>query len=480
MQTRRDQLQAYRFLIKRILASLLGNQPESPEQPMRRVMLSTFSGIMAGVLACAGVGLYGWLTGSSARAWKEGGALIVEKETGTRYIYRTDAGILNPIVNYTSARLLLSGDIKIQRVSRKSLASTPRGPALGILGAPDSLPDQKNIVSKPWTICSEEEPADQGTTPEVDLLVGRTDIGAANVGNRALVVASGDGQLWYIGNGTRHETDQTSMRSLNLGDSPQTTVGAAWLNAVPQGADLKPPVIPNRGKPGLGVNSAPTTVGQIFRTEALNGDPAYYVMRLDGVAQLTQTQAQLILGSSAANQQPSNSDDATDVPLNAINEASQSPSKIDAEGLPRTIPARVDLASGAGATVCAWFDEPGKPLRITVNGEVPDPAEGSESNAGVGTGLTADHVNVVSGQAAVVAARTTAGSPPSAYYLVTDAGVKFPVPDEGTLGKLGYGGVKPLEVPPGILGLVPQGPALNAEDAARPAPVVPPAAAPAK
>jgi type VII secretion protein EccB len=364
-------------------------------------------------------------------------------------------------------------------VSRKSLATTPRGPALGILGAPDSLPDQKNIVSKPWTICSEEKAADQGTTPEVDLLVGRTDIGATNVGNRALVVASGDGGLWYIGNGTRHETDQTSLRSLGLPDSPNTTVGLAWLNAVPGGEALKPLVIPNRGKAGLAVDQAPTVVGQIFKAQTLNGDPVFYVMQIDGLAQLTQTQAQLILGSSAANQQPSNSDQPTEVPLNAVNEASQSPRKIEPQGLPRTIPEPVDLTSGAGATVCAWFDDAGKALRITVNGEVPDPAEGSESNAGVGTGLTADHVHVVSGQAAVVAAHTT-GSPPSAYYLVTDAGVKFPVPDEATLGKLGYSGVKPLEVPSGILGLVPQGPALNAEDAARPAPVVPPAAAPAK
>ncbi len=479
MQTRRDQLQAYRFLIKRILASLLGNQPESPEQPMRRVMVSTFSGLMAGVLACAGVGLFGWLTGNSARAWQDGGTLIVEKETGTRYIYRKDEKILNPIVNFTSARLLLGDEVKIQRVSRESLADTTRGPALGILGAPDSLPDKDNIASKPWTICSKEVAVDQGTKPEVDVLVGRTDLGTTDVGDQGLVVQAGGDTLWFVGRGTRHETDKSSMRSLLLPDLANTTVGLAWLNAVAPGEALKPLVISARGNPGLEVAGQPTQIGQVFTTRAINNQAAWYVLQADGLSQITETQAALLYGAEV-NFQPTGSTGPTEVSISAINQAPQSAKQVDSQGLPREIPKSVGLVSGAGATVCAWLDEPGKPLRITTGGELPAPAEGTESDAGVGTGLTADHVTVPSGQAAIVAARPSPDSPPSAYYLVTDAGVKFPVPNEDTLAKLGYAGVKPVEVPSAILRLVPQGPALNVEDAGRPAPVAPPVAAPAK
>ena len=88
MQTRRDQLQAYRYLLRRILAAMLGSEPESLEQPMRRVSTATFAGAMVGALACAGVALYGWLADTNATRWKnEPNALIVEKETNAAYLY---------------------------------------------------------------------------------------------------------------------------------------------------------------------------------------------------------------------------------------------------------------------------------------------------------------------------------------------------------------------------------------------------------
>ena len=161
MQTRRDQLQAYRYLLRRVLAAMLGSEPEAIEQPMRRVTTSTFAGIMVGVLACAGVALYGWIADTAASKWKsEANALIVDKQTNAAYLYLPktalegggqDAGqgqapatpppvggsgqvddadmMLVQVLNYTSARLILGAEPKVVRVSSGSLDGIARGPA---------------------------------------------------------------------------------------------------------------------------------------------------------------------------------------------------------------------------------------------------------------------------------------------------------------------------------------------------------------
>ncbi|MGH3659668.1 MAG: type VII secretion protein EccB, partial [Micromonosporaceae bacterium] len=163
MQTRRDQLQAYRYLLRRVLAAMLGSEPEALEQPMRRVSTSTFAGIMVGVLACAGVALYGWLADTSSDKWKNAGdALIVDKDTNSIYLYLPkdevasggqqngqQAGpqvpdpanptgevdeknmVLVEVLNHTSARLILQTEPTVVRVGSKSLDGIARGPRIG-------------------------------------------------------------------------------------------------------------------------------------------------------------------------------------------------------------------------------------------------------------------------------------------------------------------------------------------------------------
>ena len=68
-----------------------------------------------------------------ATSWKDGNAVIVEKETGTRYIFRD--GQLHPVINYASALLALGTSARTLQVSRNSLTGTPRGTQIGIASA---------------------------------------------------------------------------------------------------------------------------------------------------------------------------------------------------------------------------------------------------------------------------------------------------------------------------------------------------------
>ena len=59
MQTRRDQLAAYRYSVRRVMTALMGSDPEQAEQPMRRVATATLAGVLVAVLGLTGAGFYG-------------------------------------------------------------------------------------------------------------------------------------------------------------------------------------------------------------------------------------------------------------------------------------------------------------------------------------------------------------------------------------------------------------------------------------
>src|SRR6267154_6482671 len=103
MRSRREQVQAYRFLIRRIGSALLVGEPETAELPMRRYGVAVFGSVVLAVVLFAGFGIYGLLHPGGQRPVEN--AIIVERETGAKYVYLQ--GFLHPILNWTSALLIL-------------------------------------------------------------------------------------------------------------------------------------------------------------------------------------------------------------------------------------------------------------------------------------------------------------------------------------------------------------------------------------
>ena len=138
--------------------------------------------------------------------------------------------------------------------------------------------------------------------------------------------------------------------------------------------------------------------------------------------------------------------------------------------------------------MCLWYADGQEGLRLTSGGKLPPPTEapaaesGDAGNGGSGGGLAdnfADRVLVPPGRVAVVGLRPAPGVKADSFYLLTEDGVKFPVPNAEVLGKLGYAGVDPVQVPSALLRLVPQGPALTVEAAYQAATFETPASEPA-
>ena len=86
----------------RDLGSLVQHLPET-HAPTLVVGLATLAIVIVGVF-----GIWGVLRPGGARGLDQGGTVIIEKETGTKYVYDTNSRKLLPVANYASALLALN------------------------------------------------------------------------------------------------------------------------------------------------------------------------------------------------------------------------------------------------------------------------------------------------------------------------------------------------------------------------------------
>jgi hypothetical protein len=119
MQTQRDHVHAHQFQMARMSSALMLGDPSMAENPMRRTSLGLVAGVVISLLAVVAFGVYGWIVPGGKTSWRKAGAIIVEKETGTRYVFLN--GTLYPTLNMASAMIITGGtSAKVELVSRNS------------------------------------------------------------------------------------------------------------------------------------------------------------------------------------------------------------------------------------------------------------------------------------------------------------------------------------------------------------------------
>ena len=90
---------------RRVRTALLDSDPDTNDAPLRRMGGATYAGIMIAILVLAGAGIFGIIDRGGSTAWKKPGTLIVERESGTLYVYVHK--VLYEVQNKTSAQLIL-------------------------------------------------------------------------------------------------------------------------------------------------------------------------------------------------------------------------------------------------------------------------------------------------------------------------------------------------------------------------------------
>jgi type VII secretion protein EccB len=434
MQSRRDHLHAYEFAIGRLASALVTGETGTGHAPMRRANLGSMLGVLVTVLLTIGFVVFGFLSPGGNTAWGRPGSIVVEKETGTRYLYL--GGVLRPTANYASALLAVGDQATVRIVSRKSLSGVRHGAPIGIPGAPDVLPQEPALLTGAWSFCLHPG------IPK-DRVIDFSPDGHAEAvpPNRRISMIDPNGVNYVLWNGTKYPLGgHSALVALGMDSHNPIAAPSNWLDALPTGTKLAPAPIPKAGTPGHQVAGAPAKVGQLFQTTAA-GIRHYYVLRADGIAPITATESALLAAGTGghAPRRVASPDIA------AVNASAD-------RSLLNRIP---DLLSDSdftadGAALCLKQSLTDGTTHSTVVRETGQAAApGTRIMVPAGRGLIA------------IPPKESPNDTTPQPYLISDRGVKYPLAADGAVKALGYANAVPRTLPKPLLDLLPSGPLLT-------------------
>ncbi|KQX49514.1 MULTISPECIES: type VII secretion protein EccB [unclassified Streptomyces] len=492
MQSRKDQVQAHMFVMGRLVGGMLRQDPDAPESPVGRTNRGLAWGIGLGVVLVVGFLLFGMISPAGTKSWRTTNALIVQKETGTRYLYLD--GRLRPVLNYASARLVSRTAPAPVIVSTESLRGEPHGTPIGIPGAPDTLPGPGDLEQGAWQVCAEPPlatgPDGSGRTARTSLRIGYATGGAFPGKREGVLVAGPDGSTYLLwGDHRMRIGGHGALQALGWSGTATVPVTAALLDSLPAGADLVAPEVDGRGTESGRIGGAPARVGQVFALSSPGTDRQYFLLEKAGLRPLTPLAAALVLGDDRTGRQAYRGGAPTALTLTAdeltrrqaaaqgspagTSPAGKSPTGTSSAGTSPTASSTVPVdwpatpppaRAVAGSALCAQIQPEGLvPLvrlaLVREAGTLPDPASGP----GIAPAcLPVDGIAVRPGGGALVQALGAGGGVRgTTTYLVTDVGVKYRLTDATSVERLGLKGGHAQAVPSRLLDMLPTGPRLD-------------------
>ena len=316
MASRRDQLNAYTFAKRRMLAAFLQPSPDGSEEGAPRPLRAILPGIIVGVIVLAVFGAWGMFKPTAPKGWDEPKTkVIVASDSTTRYVVlKTGKQVqLHPVLNMASAKLLLDegqGDVVTVDESVLDNGKIPHGVTIGIPYAPDRLPSASVAGSeKRWAVC--ERPSAGGETiQKAALVLASRDMKATEgkgeklTGGQLLYVAGPDGNRYVVDASGRSypigRNDELLLRAVvGSGRQPQK-VSKEWLETLHRGDPISFPEITDAvgaaaNAPGQ-LDETTDKVGMVLKASDLNSDQ-YYVVLPGRVAPVSAFVAQLVLFS---------------------------------------------------------------------------------------------------------------------------------------------------------------------------------------
>ena len=496
MRSRREQVEAHRFITSRMNQALVLANPDSIERPLRRIGLSIFVSVMVMALIFGGFAI-ATLFGKGNYP-PELNHIIFEKGTNAIYVYTTHDGSddeskakLWPVANYTSALLLLKPyegtKVPTQTLKPTSLDGIPRGYPVGIAGAPPSPPPADNLLDdQDWNACS--MPIENGSKAShyltqlvIQDLEGADPLGAERWMLAETAVADDEPKSVYLlWNDYKFEVDLSEntqvLDALSLNENDAVPVNQEVLQTIRTGAPLRANVEDYYGQTSGVTNAgAPIAYGQTIAT----GGKFYVLMQQNGAdqfAEVSPTEQALLVAATGLSTLEVESSVMTQTGAQASYGSDEFPFPQD------ILDENLWVSETDRSAVCIVFDPTLPPeeatMRISLFQSAPpmltDAAE-SVNMDGDGNyisnveGQTAQPV-LPSGTASLVDAQSRPGQTIQGItYLVDSLGYRFGIVDEGTTDKtqnlLGYAEVKPIGVPQIMLDLIPQGADLDPQAA---------------
>ncbi|MFG3253600.1 type VII secretion protein EccB [Streptomyces sp. NPDC048172] len=310
MASRRDELNAYTFAKKRLVAAFLQPSPTGTEEGAPRPLRGILPGIIIGVLILAGFGAWGMFKPKAPEAWDEPGEkVIIGSESTTRYVVLKTGkkAQLHPVLNLASAKLLLDpGKGEVVKVDEKVLdkGDIPHGATLGIPYAPDRLPGPDEAAKrKRWAVCERPSQGGRAVQKSAFVLAERDEhrVEGRNRlrGGELLYVQGPDDKLYVVDRKGRKyplAENELLLRLIVEGRKPQR-VSRQWLATLHTGDPIDFPRV--RGTVGQpagqdGLDPRANQVGMVLRASSGAGTQHYVVLRT-GVHPVSNFMAHLLL-----------------------------------------------------------------------------------------------------------------------------------------------------------------------------------------
>lgn len=502
MATRKDQLDAFVFARRRMVANLVAPSPTGSDEGAPRPVKTFFTSAILSAIAVAGVAVLGVFKPAAPSGWEAG--LAVDSSSGAAYVYSPQDKQLHPVVNITSARLLLGTNFKKFDVP-DSVINGPNvtiGAPIGILNAPPDVPTAGNVDLTQWTLCldsashSDQRPSKGSTILEVGYGAGSDSTVQQNTGfvvhdsNDTNYLVTGDYAYPIQDN---RVTSQLTNVFVSSGTAAGPWVSNAWLKAFRPGTPLQVPTVDGLGDSlGSLPNQPGTNIGDFGTVSGENGQQGgYYIETADGLVQVNNFVYTLYKVGPAGT--------AKHVHQLALTESQVLNAKPRAEltnptsllGTGSDWPQNVvtildgDGQSAGFGVLCAnfsgSFDGDLPHISLYFGTHLPQPLPTGVTVQGSGQSL-ADYVLVKAGHAAL-ARKVSGGNSLStgSEYLVTETGTQYLMtPSAKLVGAsadakqvsaaqmLQYDKVAVTTVPTNWMSLLPSGPALDPQAAGGP------------
>ncbi|MBF6087092.1 type VII secretion protein EccB [Nocardia cyriacigeorgica] len=482
--TTRQQVNGYRFLLRRLDHALVRRDVRMLHDPMRSQLRSLLVGAVLGLLVVAGAAILAFIRPQGAIGDAK---IVMGKDSGALYVVVADGdggSTLHPVLNLASARLISGSSESPTSVKDAKLAELPRGPLLGIPGAPSALPGSAQGDRSDWTLCDTVELSITGSAASASgvdtaVLAARPELSerirTARPDEAVLVRRSDRTYLIYEGKRAEIDLDDSVLaRALDLNGERPRPAGTGLLGAATPVPPIAPPQIPNAGKPGPGALSD-IPVGGVISVAATGREQVaeLYVVLSEGVQHISEFTAELIRTANSQGMSQIETvppDVLTGIPVLAQLPVDHFPAAVptivSAEDAPVTCVSWSKTDQGEADAVDGPTDRASAALLVGARLPLPEGAQPVSLATADGSGDRTDqaYLRPSSGEFVHVTGMEPGSPRRGSLFYVADNGIRYGIPDIDTAMVLGLGDA-PEPAPWAIVGQLVPGPTLAPSDA---------------
>jgi type VII secretion protein EccB len=474
----RHQVTGWRFVMRRIASGIALHDTRMLVDQLRTQSRAVLMGALLLVTGLAGCFVFSFIRPSGSAG---NNAVLADRSTAALYVRVGDE--LHPVLNLTSARLIVGQPANPTTVKSSELDRFPRGNLIGIPGAPERMV-QNTSRDANWTACDGVSGTSRAAhSTGVTVIAGPLDNGGARAAaldsGHAILVGSPTEQgagTWLLWDGKRSQidlTDHAVTSALGLGtEAPAARpIASGLFNAIPEAPPLTAPAIPNAGAPAS--FSVPAPIGAVVvsygldtRDKTSSDTVRYYAVLPDGLQPISPVLAAILRNTNSYGlQQPPRlgADEVAKLPVSRLLDNARYPGQ------------QVGLVDAAREPVtCAFWSKPAGAATSTLSllsGSALPVRDGMRTLDLVGSTNGATRVALAPGTGYFTQSVGGGASAPAAgsLFWISDTGVRYGIDTESdghgkTLEALGL--KEPaVPVPWSMLTLFATGPTLSRADA---------------